>query len=552
VQPFLLATGENRTLAPLTDELPPAMVPVGHQPVMAHVVELLAAQGFRRLVVSLHYLPASIEGYFGRGQRWGVSLEYVVQRDALGTAGALRRAGRLLNATILVMPADRLAHVDVVAALNHHRQHGYAATILVPAPSFEGPVKYPNGSHEADGTRTSIPPAEVPDRLGLYLLEPSVLELIPPGVPFDIHSQLIPALLRAGAPVGVFSVAGYWNPLASFDDYLAAQQVFMNRLEDKARSPKVNAFPNGASVRGQSVQPGIWVGRNNAIHPTARLAAPLYIGANCRIGRDVELGHGVVLGTNVIIDDEATVRQSVVLDNTYVGRLVKLEQRIAYKNLLIDPSSGESIRVADAFWLGETHTSLDQSVARGMWDRLLAFLLGVSVLPLAGAWAIALWLACGRAFSRKTYLRPAKTAGSGQPPSGPQTFMVLNFHSTQSNRLAAWLSRWQARLEFERLPELISVVAGNLRLVGVKPLPLEDGGRATGAWQLTQPECEPGFTGLWYLQTERDSDLDTVVVVDMYYAATRHLRGDLKILCLTPGAWLRRLRRPACVERQRL
>ena len=97
MQPILLATGENRSLAPLTDELAPALLPIGHQPVMAHMIELLAAQGWRRLLVSLQQQAGSIEAYFGQGERWGVSLEYVVQRDALGTAGALKRASRLLD-----------------------------------------------------------------------------------------------------------------------------------------------------------------------------------------------------------------------------------------------------------------------------------------------------------------------------------------------------------------------------------------------------------------------------------------------------------------------
>jgi len=551
MRPILLATGENARLAPLTDELPPAMVPVGHLPVMAHVVEMLAAQGFRRLVVSLHHLPASIEGYFGQGQRWGVNLEYVIQREALGTAGALKWASRLLQETILVMPAERIADLDIASALNHHRQHKYAATILVPAPCCQGPVKYANGFRAIDNTHRPLTPSNVPDSLGIYILEPSVLDLIPPFSPFDIHGQLIPAMLKAGLPVGVCALAGYWNPLASYQNYIAAQRVFMAQLEVNARSPEKRAYPHFASVRGRSVQPGIWVGRNSAIHPSARLAPRVFIGANCRIGRDVELGDEVVLGANVIIDDEATVRQSIVLDNTYVGKLVKLEQRLAYKNLLIDLSSGAHVRVDDAFWLSETHTSVDQSVVRRASDQLLAFLLGVMVLPLATVWAVGLWLAAGRVFSRKTYLWPTGSSSFDQASSPAQTFTVLNFYSGQSNRLAAWLSRLQAGLELERLPELLSVVAGRLRLVGAKPLTLTEADHDGGAWQLSQSEFEPGFTGLWYLQSDLEGDLDAVRIADAYYAATQHWRGDMAILCQTPAAWLRRVRRSAAAVRSR-
>ena len=537
MQPILLATGENRPLAPLTDELAPAMLPIGHQPVMAHMIELLAAQGWRRLLVSLHYQAASIEAYFGQGQRWGVNLEYLVQRDPLGTAGALKWAGRMLSETILVVPADRLADLNLTAALDFHRRQGHAATVLVPASSFEMPIKPQNGARQPSAAPRSILPADMPDSLGIYILEPDVLNLIPAFTPFDIHSQLIPAALQAGLPVGAFPAEGYWNRLAAFQDYSAAQGEFMARLDGQPRLPDEHFFPHLASVRGRSVGRKIWVGRNNAIHPTARLAGPVFIGANCRIGRDVELGPNVVLGANVIIDDEATVSQSVVLDNTYVGKLVKLDRRLASKDLLIDLTSGSHVRVADAFWLSATHTSVDQSVVRRACDQLLAIIIGLCLLPAAAVWALALWLTTGRVFTRKTYLRPANRAGAAP------TVTVLNFCSAQPNRPAAWLSRWQARLELERLPELLRVITGELSLVGVKPLAPDEARPAPEAWQQTQREFEPGLTGLWYLQTDPDSERDAVLIADVYYGATRSWRNDMAILCQTPAAWIRRIRR---------
>jgi len=538
-QPILLATGENRLLAPLTDEMSPAMLPVGHQPVMAHVVELLGAQGLRHQLVSLHYQAGSIEGYFGQGQRWGVNLEYVVQRDPLGTAGSLKWASRKLTETILVIPADRLIDIDLHAALSQHRQQGNTASVLVPAPNFQGPIKAPNGLHEPLAERHALPPAEVPNSLGIYILEPSALDLIPPFTPFDIHTQLLPALLQAGLPVGAVAAPGYWNRLGSFQDYVAAQRVFMARLDSQGAAGE-HYFPNVASVRGRNVGQHIWVGRNNAIHPTARLAGPVFIGANCRVGRNVELGPNVVLGANVIIDDEATLSNTVVLDDTYVGKLVKLDQRVARKDLLIDVTTASHVHVTDAFWLSETHTSVDQSVARRLWDQFLGLLIGACVLPLAASWALALWLTSGHVFTRKTYLRPARRAGAN---SAAETRTVLNFCSANTNRLAAWLSRCQARLEWERLPELLSVIAGNMRLVGVKPLTPAEASLATENWQQAQSEFEPGLTGLWYLQTDQDSDLDSVLIADVYYGATRNWRNDMAILWQTPAAWLRRVRR---------
>ena len=64
------------------------------------------------------------------------------------------------------------------------------------------------------------------------------------------------------------------------------------------------------SLEARQIAEGIWVGHNHVIHPSARLAPPVYIGDNCQIGRNVELGPNVALGKNVIIDDEATISKA--------------------------------------------------------------------------------------------------------------------------------------------------------------------------------------------------------------------------------------------------
>ena len=104
---------------------------------------------------------------------------------------------------------------------------------------------------------------------------------------------------------------------------------------------------------GLQIADGIWVGRNNAIHPSVRLQPPVFIGDNCRIGREVELGPEAVISQNVIIDDEATIYQSAVLDHTYVGQLVNVENRFVNKKNMIDVETGQNTEVTDHFLLDE-------------------------------------------------------------------------------------------------------------------------------------------------------------------------------------------------------
>jgi lipopolysaccharide/colanic/teichoic acid biosynthesis glycosyltransferase len=83
-------------------------------------------------------------------------------------------------------------------------------------------------------------------------------------------------------------------------------------------------------------------------------------------------------------------------------------------------------------------------------------------------------------------------------------------------------------------------LTGKISLVGVKPLLPEEASEITEAWQLQRHEYQAGFTGLWYVQNGRNSQLDETLIADTYYVATRTWREDLKILRKTPAGWLKR------------
>jgi lipopolysaccharide/colanic/teichoic acid biosynthesis glycosyltransferase len=247
----------------------------------------------------------------------------------------------------------------------------------------------------------------------------------------------------------------------------------------------------------------------------------------------VELGPYAVVGDNVIIDDEATVSQSVVVDNTYVGKLVKLHNRLADGKRLVDLTSGDHVEVADPWWLSETPATLSGSPARRYADVALAAALLLLLLPVGLPWGLLWWLAAGKPLTRVTHVRPG---------AGGQPLTLYRFPASGRNGLAAWLTYWQQRLEFERLPELLSVLRGELGLVGGKPLTAAEAASVAEAWQVQASAPTPGFTGLWYVQTQRRSGLDEILVTDAYFEATRSWRNDLRILWQTPAAWVRRLR----------
>lgn len=546
MQAILLATGESQKLTPLTSNIPSPMVPVANRPVMSYGIELLARQGIQSIHVSLHQLAGSVEAYFGKGERWGTELNYLLQREAWGTAGSLKWAETQLNETFIVLPADRLIDLDIAQLVAQHRMWGSQATAVVVSADNNHDVidKTEPICIDSSGCVTTHS-SNLRYGTGVYIFEPSILAHIPHRQYFDIYDHLIPALLDADIRLHTFTTQGYVNTLNSFQSYQAAQRVF---LHNPGIGQPANSTPSlrYLSLDGRQIADGIWVGHNNVIHPSARLAPPVYIGENCRIGAGVELGPNVVIGTNVIIDDEASIQQSTILDHTYVGQLVNIADRLVSKNLIVDTKTAESVQVEDRFLVGPTY----ETVAEGGLQRAVDSLITLPLLLLAAPFLLVIaavtLVTTGRVLQQHKRFKPYL--------SGNETilrpFSLYHFVTRHSNGRFTLFGKLLERLDWHRLPELWSVFKQEMSLVGVKPLAQQEINEITETWQEKRHDAPIGFTGLWYCQGVADSELDDMFIADVYYIATRNWREDWKLLATTPRAWWQRTQQTA-VEHNR-
>jgi hypothetical protein len=102
----LLAGGRGDRLMPLTKNTPKPMLPVGGRPLLEVIIDSFARQGFENFTISVNYLSNIIEEYFGDGTRFGVSITYLRETSALGTAGSLSLLSELPSEPIIVMNSD--------------------------------------------------------------------------------------------------------------------------------------------------------------------------------------------------------------------------------------------------------------------------------------------------------------------------------------------------------------------------------------------------------------------------------------------------------------
>lgn len=557
MQVILLATDEEAKLDPLRDTIPGPLVPIVNRPLIAMTAEIVARSGFKHVVVSIGHRGGSIASYCGSGTRWGLHFTYSIQRQGWGSAGALKWATQLLHETFLVLPTDMILDLDIAAALACHQAHDGVATAILQRTSADEPANpvcidahgrvlatntYPLDSYKFCNT-------------GAYIFEPQILPYIPSHTRYNCYSDLIPALIASGQDVFSYVTEGYWNPLDSWRAYQAAQKVF---LYNAYRASKPDATVPGEplprirypEIKGRQVAPGIWVGRNHIIHPSVRLAPPICIGENCWIGREVEIGPEAILGSNVIVDDEATIAQSTILEHTYVGQLVNIDNRIVSKSIAVDPEISQHAHIVDPFLLAETNPATLRSGRIRRWLNVGgAFTLILLTLPIAIPISlIVFFVSGGRLFQRVP--RIGRSPRASKPGYAPviRTFDLLAFQTQHADETESSFGQWLCRRELHRLPELLNVLKEDLALVGVKPLSPEEATQCHEEWHQKRYECPAGFTGLWYIQSGTTSDLEEVLITDAYYAATRTRWNEIKIALQTPVAWLRKQR---CQHTQR-
>ncbi|MEM7127656.1 MAG: sugar transferase [Chloroflexota bacterium] len=542
---FLLANGEETALKTLHPNIPSPMVPVVNYPVMVYSLELLHRYGYKDAYVNLSHLGEQIEAYFGQGERWGMNLTYLLHRNFLGTAGTIQRVRYHIDGTFIVLPASSLIEFDIDSALDLHRSKGSIATAIL-----QRPHKVPVRSSQflqVGKSRLVIGVDVVPDdtdeicfNTGAYIFEPDVLDYIPEGKSFDCHFDLLPTLLESGETVAGFVTEKYWNPIDSFASYQHAQGTYLKHFAAQVDQNRLNSGLN-LHVDGQEIAKGVWTGKNCYVHPTAKFTPPVYIGAGSEVGSGSQVGPNVVIGSRSVLGKNVSIKDSTVFGNTYIGESLEVYRKLINQDCIGDIDNGDSFQVYDPMVLTTVSPSLLRYSIRFALEKLLALLFFIVLLPLMMLIALSiLYTSRGATFTRveKMGTKPGRSSHSSK--SGPQSLSLLRFQTrTPDNTLSA-IGHTLERFELHRLPELWSVLCGELGFVGVEPIDVEQVALIQDEWQQKRFECRAGFTGFWYTRTTGGNDIDERWAVDAYYAATHTMWEDWVQIFSTPLAWLRR------------
>ncbi len=221
----LMVGGLGTRLHPLTKDIPKPMLKVGDKPILHTIVERFANYGFVNIVMCVNYKAETIQSYFGDGKEFGVNIEYVLEEERMGTAGALSLLTTRPGEPFFVMNGDLLTNVNFESLLDYHVAQNAIATMCVREYDFQVPY----GVVNIEGNKvTSIiekPVHKFFVSAGIYMLSPETLSLIPNEEYYDMPS-LFEKLIEQQQTTVSFPIHEYWLDIGRMNEYEQANREY--------------------------------------------------------------------------------------------------------------------------------------------------------------------------------------------------------------------------------------------------------------------------------------------------------------------------------------
>lgn len=321
---ILLVGGFGTRLKPLTNQTPKPMLPVGGLPVTEH--QLLAAKkaGIETVILATSYLSEIFIPYFGNGSKWGMNLKYAVEKEPLGTGGAIRNAAALIdleaataaNEEFVIFNGDVLSHHSISEQLDFHRKNKADATLhlinVADARAF-GCVPTDSEGRVTAFLEKMENPVTNAINAGCYIFSASVISNIPLNKVVSVERETFPNLVHSGRPVFGYSEQSYWLDIGTPAALFKGSRDLVNG--DFAAGPGTIFGPQSAATGGSS------------------------IGADCQIGSKVSISNSIV-GDGVVIGDGAQIKDSFILHGSVVaaGSRISSKYISPTENLDISPA----------------------------------------------------------------------------------------------------------------------------------------------------------------------------------------------------------------------
>ena len=218
----LMVGGLGKRLRPLTDNTPKPMLKVGGKPILQTIVERFSKHGFTNITMCLGYKSNVIQDFFQDGSRFGVNIDYIIEDQRMGTAGALTLLKKKPNKSFFVMNGDLLINVNFEKMLDFHELNNSKATMCVREYDIQVPYGVVSIKDENICSIKEKPIHNFFVNAGIYLLEPGCIDLIPEDEFYDMTSLFEQLIVEKNKTVS-FPLQEYWLDIGNHSDFSKAQ-----------------------------------------------------------------------------------------------------------------------------------------------------------------------------------------------------------------------------------------------------------------------------------------------------------------------------------------
>jgi mannose-1-phosphate guanylyltransferase len=350
LQAVILVGGEGTRLRPLTSTMPKPVVPLVDRPFIAFMLDWLRQHGVDDVIMSCGFGATAVREALGDDSRLALRLRFVEEPDPRGTAGALKLAEPMLDERFLMLNGDVLTDIDLTTQIARHEATGARATLaLVPV---SDPTAYGLVILEEDGSVREFVEKPSSDKVqsnlisaGAYVLERSVLELVPPGRNVSIEREIWPLLVGNG--LYGFASESYWLDIGTPARYLQGTfDIIEGNVTTAVRARLGDdwlVIDEGVELRGRVIPPAV-------LERGVRVAEGAHVGSLAVLGADVRVGAG------------STVERAVVLEGTHIGESCELRDCIVAAGCRV----GDRSRITGGAVLGEgVVIGADNVITRG-------------------------------------------------------------------------------------------------------------------------------------------------------------------------------------------
>jgi NDP-sugar pyrophosphorylase family protein len=528
---IILPSPISEAFKPFTYQIPAGLLPIVNKPIMEHQVEYLVRNGVKNIRISCNHLTNKVEAHFESGARWGAQISYNFERPPFGFVAALRQMRPYYEGeTLVIMQSDVVTSFDLRTAMDHHWSRRADATFLCTTGNDDvsglAVMVDENGRIHGVGSPNLSASKRPPIDIGICLLEPEVLDLIPDRIGYN----LLQACWMASQNVKL-------NLLGFCTDDAVARVTNWKSYVKTQNDILAGNFP-GLQISGIQLEPGVWVGKNIAASSNVSFEAPLVIGDNCRIGKGVTLGKGTVIGHDVMVDVGARLRDVVILPKTFVGPQTEIHDAIMHGNLMLDLKKQSFMAIEDTLAAAEIERPRAGFKSYVVVNKVFASLLLILCSPLL--LILFLVMIVGLKFPLTTRVKRI-APDLGELALGKLRLRIFDLlylgPSDLTKRPVGHNPDPLTTLPhlLARIGNLVNVVKGHILLVGNRPMDPEIAFNITEEYRRTRLKCQGGAISILDTNEVDETTEEEQVISEGYYAVNHTLGMDLGIL--VRGLW---------------